>query len=269
MATSYWSRASARVKLIRRGRRGQKPRGMEEQLASYADYIFEAPDIKISLAISIGLSVVVGLIAFPYGTVNNVIAGLLLLALPAVLASFIAKPISCVFGNNVTYNRSALISLVMQVFISAITLAGAAIIYLAHIPYSYLGFILALSLVFAIRMLVFLGISVNSLPKVILPASLQTIFSAAFLAYYLRTPPLYVDLAFSSVIFVTAAFAFVRYVDYPMVKSFGVSSLDFHPGLHRPPDRRLVGHGGVFREDRRVHRCAGERVIVQAHGRHY
>jgi len=228
MANGYWSRASARVKLIRIRRRKQKPKGMEEQLASYADYIFEAPDLKVSLAISLVLSVLVGLAVFPFSLVDNVVAGLLLLALPMILSSLIAKPMSCIFGNNVTYNRSALISLAMLVIICAVLLVSAPIIYLFHItPYSYLAFVLALSLVFALRMLVFLGISVNSLPKVILPAALQTLFSGIFLVYYIRTPAVYIDLALSSVIFVTAAFVFVRYVDYPMVKSFGVSSLDF------------------------------------------
>lgn len=227
MADGYWSRAGARVKLIRMRRRRQKPRGMEEQLASYADYFFEAPDFKVSTVIAILLSIAVGAVAFPYGLVPNVIAGLLLFALPTLLATFVTKPLSGVFGENVTYNRSALISLVMLIIVAGVTLATSIITFIAHIPYSFLGYVLALSLIFALRMLVLLGISVNSLPKVISPASLQTVFSAVCLVYYWRNPVIYYDLAISSVIFITASFAFVRYVDYPMVKSFGVSSLDF------------------------------------------
>jgi putative membrane protein len=227
MADGYWSRTSARVKLIRMRRRRQKPKGMEEQLASYADYFFEAPDFKASIVIAIVLSLVVGVVAFPYGLVPNVMAGLLLFALPTVLATLITKPISNVFGENVTYNRSALISLIMLIIVAGVTLATNVITYVAHLPYTFLGYALALSLIFALRMLVLLGLSVNSLPKVILPASLQTAFSAICLLYYWRNPVVYYDLIISSIIFVTAAFAFVRYVDYPMVKSFGVSSLDF------------------------------------------
>jgi putative membrane protein len=227
MADGYWSRASARVKLIRMRRRRQKPKGMEEQLASYADFIFEAPDFKASIAIAIVLSLAVSVGAFPFGLVPNVVAGLLLFALPMVLATLITKPISNVFGENVTYNRSALISLIMIIIVAGVTLATNIITYVAHLPYTFLGYILALSLIFALRMLVLLGLSVNSLPKVILPASLQSAFSAICLLYYWRNPVIYYDLIISSIIFVTASFAFVRYVDYPMVKSFGVSSLDF------------------------------------------
>ena len=228
MATGYWSRASKHVRLIRMRRRGQKPRrGMEEQLASYADYIFEAPDIKLSLAVAIVISIFVGIAAFPYGIINNAIAGLLLLAVPTILASVTTKIMSGIFGNNVTYNRSGLVSLVMLLIITIVTLASAAVTFLLHTQILYLGFVLSLSLVFALRMLILLGISVNSLPKVIIPASMQTLFSALCLIYYDRNPITFFDLAMSSVIFVTAAFVFVRYVDYPMVKSFGVSSLDF------------------------------------------
>jgi len=228
MATSYWSRASRRVRLIRMRRGGQKPRrGMEEQLASYADYIFEAPDIRISMAISVAISLIVGLLAFSFGIVNNAIAGLVVFALPTILASVTTKIMSGIFGNNVTYNRSGLIAVVMLLIIAIVTLASTVVTDLLHDNILYLGFVLALSLVFALRMLILLGISVNSLPKVIAPASMQTLFSALCLIYYDRNPITYFDLAISSIIFVTAAFVFVRYVDYPMVKSFGVSSLDF------------------------------------------
>lgn len=200
---------------------------MEEQLASYADYIFEAPDYKISAAITILVSVLVGLVAFPYGYISNAIAGVLLFALPALMTAFMTKPLSCLFGNNVTYNRSALMSLFSMLFVALITLITAFVTFVAHVPYTFLGFILGLSLIFAMRMLILLGISVNSFPKVILPASLQTVFGAIFLIYYTRNPVIFVDLAISSIIFVTSALVFVRYVDYPMVKSFGVSSFDF------------------------------------------
>ncbi len=200
---------------------------MEEQLASYADYIFEAPDYKVSGAFIVALSILVGIVAFPYGGVASVIAGIVLLGVPALLAAAFAAPMAGVFGKNVTYNRSTLLSLFSLIIIAIVSLISCAIYYIAHVQFSFLGFVLALSLVFALRMLVLLGISVNSLPKVIMPASLQTLFSAIALYYYTQNPAVFYDLIISSIIFMTAAFGFVRYVDYPMVKSFGVSSFDF------------------------------------------
>ncbi len=185
------------------------------------------PDYKVSGAFIVAISILVGIVAFPYGGVASVIAGVLLLGVPALLAAAVTTPMAGVFGKNVTYNRSTLLSLLSLIIIAMMSLVSCAIYYLAHAQYSFLGFVLALSLVFALRMLVLLGISVNSLPKVIMPASLQTLFSAIVLYYYTQNPAIYYDLVISSIIFMTAAFGFVRYVDYPMVKSFGVSSFDF------------------------------------------
>lgn len=208
-------------------RKSRKHKGMEEQLASYADYIFEAPDFRVSMAVIIGMSVVVGALAFPNSSKYDTLAGIILLAVPALLTVFLTKPLSGLFGHNVTYNRSALMSLFSLTIISLISLILGGFSYFTHTPYNYTGFVLGLSLVFALRMLILLGISVNSLPKVIIPASLQTVFSAVLLVYYTTRPEVYLELIVSSIIFVTAAFMFVRYVDYPMVKSFGVSSFDF------------------------------------------
>ena len=208
-------------------RKKGKRKGMEEQLASYADYIFEAPDFKVSVAAIILLSVIVGTTSFTNGWESDAIAGILVMAVPALLSAFLTKPMSGLFGNNVTYNRSALISLVSLIVLSIVAEAVGIYAYLTNTPYNFTGFMLGLSLIFALRMMILLGISVNSLPKVIVPASLQTVFSALFLYYYVQSNEVYFDLAVSSVIFVTAAFVFVRYVDYPMVKSFGVSSFDF------------------------------------------
>lgn len=220
-------RARARMPRLKFWGKKKKPRGMEEQLASYADYIFEAPDYKVSSAFIIAISILVGIVAFPYWGISNIIAGVLLLGVPALLASYITVPLAGVFGDNVTYNRSTLLSLLSLVIVALVSVVTCAITYILQMPYTYLGFVLGLSLIFAMRMLVLLGISVNSLPKVIVPAALQSAFSAIALIYYTRNPIIFIDLGVSSLIFVSAAFAFVRYVDYPMVKSFGVSSLDF------------------------------------------
>lgn len=227
MAEGYWARAIARIRRLRPRRRGGKPRGMEEQLASYADYLFEVPDIKISLGIALVLSAAFGAVAFPFAVLQGMEAGLLLFFVPAVLATFLTTLVSKVFGENVTNGRAALVSLIMLAIVAVVTASTNLITHVAGRPYTYVGYALALSLIYAMWMLVLLGISVNSLPKVIVPAGLQSLFSALALLFYTRSPVVYIDLVISSVIFISAAFAFVRFVDHPMVKSFGVSSLDF------------------------------------------
>ena len=210
-------------------RRRQKKRrkGMEEQLASYADYIFEAPDMKVSLVWILAISIVVGFVTFPGGWRNDILAGVILLGLPALLSTFLTKPFSEVFGKNLTYDRSALISLFSLVVISIGSLITGFVAFVTGTPYNYTGLALVLSLVFALRMLVLLGISINSLPKVLIPASLQTLFTGVLMIFLLGDPQVIFELVVSSVIFGSSAIVFVRFVDYPMVKSFGVSSLDF------------------------------------------
>lgn len=200
---------------------------MEEQLASYADYIFEAPDWKVSLACIVGLAIVVGIISFPGGWKSDIVQGIMLLGAPAVLSAFLTKPLSEIFGRNMSYNRSVLVALFSLVIISMASLIIGLIAYATNTPYNYTGLALSLSVVFALRMLVLLGISINSLPKVLIPASIQTLFGGILLAYYVNDANVTFGLIVSSVIFVISAIGFVKYVDYPMVKSFGVSSFDF------------------------------------------
>ncbi|OPY29814.1 MAG: hypothetical protein A4E28_00663 [Methanocella sp. PtaU1.Bin125] len=208
-------------------RKKKRRKGMEEQLASYADYIFEAPDLKYTLSGIVVISAVIGLVSFPGSWRSELFNGIVLLGVPAILATFLTKPISEIFGKNLTYNRSALISLISLIVISIGSLFTGLTAYVTNTPYNYTGFALALSTVFALRMLILLGISINSLPKVLIPASLQTLLSGVLLAYFVRDTGVAIDLIVSSVIFASAAIVFVKYVDYPMVKSFGVSSFDF------------------------------------------
>jgi putative membrane protein len=208
-------------------RKKKRRKGMEEQLASYADYIFEAPALKYSLSCIVVISAAIGLISFPGGWRTDIFTGMILLGVPAILSTFLTKPFSELFGKNLTYNRSALISLLSLVVISLGSLITGLIAYITNTPYNYTGFALALSTVFALRMLILLGISINSLPKVLIPASLQTVFSGLLLVYFIRDTEVAFDLVVSSIIFASAAIVFVKYVDYPMVKSFGVSSFDF------------------------------------------
>ncbi|WP_424357022.1 DUF2070 family protein [Methanocella sp. MCL-LM] len=212
---------------MRLRRKKKRRKGMEEQLASYADYIFEAPDWKLSLAVIVILAVVVGAVSFPGSWKSDVFQGIMLLGVPAVLAAIVTKPVSQIFGRNMTYNRSMLIALFSLVIVCIASLIMGLYSYITNTPYNYTGLALSLSLIFALRMLILLGISVNSLPKVLIPASIQTLLGGLLLVYYARNFEVAFDLIVSSTIFVFAAVVFVKYVDYPMVKSFGVSSFDF------------------------------------------
>lgn len=200
---------------------------MEEQLASYADYIFEAPDVKISLTGIVLVSLAIGLVSFPGSWNVGVFEGAILLGIPALLAAFLTKPMSKFLGKNMTYARSTLIALVSLILLSVVTLFTGLIAHFTGTSFNYTGFALGLSLIFAIRMLILLGISIKSLPKVLIPASLQSLIGGIILVYYLKEPQVTFELVVSSIIFVSASVVFVKYVDYPMVKSFGVSSFDF------------------------------------------
>jgi putative membrane protein len=228
-ADEYFSRLGfgERMPRLRLRRQKKRRKGMEEQLASYADYIFEAPDMKWSLAAIFLISIVVGIISFPGGWRSDIFEGIFLLGVPALLSTLLTKPFSELFGRNMTYDRSALVALLSLAVLSVISLITGLVSFVTGTPYNYTTFAVGLSIVFAMRMLILLGISIKSLPKVLIPASLQTLFAGILMAYYVNDPEVTFRLFVSSLIFVSSAFVFVRYVDYPMVKSFGVSSFDF------------------------------------------
>ena len=204
-------------------------KGMEERTAGLMKYVFTAPRWKNTIPFTLALSLVVGAGVFNLGLRENLLAGLILIGLPAVLAAVFAYPLARLLQGTMTINRSALLAFVGAIIISVFCIIGAVISFVTGWQLTFSAYVMSLGAVFAFRILVLMAITSKSVARIIGPASLQTVFGAIFLPLFGVTGYL-VNLVAISVIFTVAVLVFVRYMDAPLRKSFGVSGIDFVRG---------------------------------------
>lgn len=215
-------------------------KGIDDRVAELAKYIFKAPQWTYSIPFLLFFSIMIGM-SFGHGWLG-IRAGLLLIGIPAVISALITSPLAKTFGGDMTLNRSSLLALICTIAIGIFCGAGA--LFSATLD----GYIMALGIVFAIRMLILLAVSSNNVWKMMTPASLQTLFGGVFLSLYTHSVVHYTNLMFGCMIFVLASYLFARYIDAPMKKSFGVSGLDF---IHDFITHTADGSSGIedfFRE---------------------
>jgi len=202
---------------------------IEERTVELTKYIFTAPKWSYSLPFLLIFSIVIGIgaLKFGHGWLWGAKAGLMLIGVPAVISAVLTPPVASKFGGTTTLNRSSLLALACTVIIGVFCGASALFSILLGASLTFDGYIMALGVVFAMRMLVLLGISNKSIWRTVFPASLQTLFGGMFLLLYTHDAVYYANLVIGCAIFALACYLFVRYVDAPMKKSFGASGLDF------------------------------------------
>ncbi|HYA32492.1 MAG TPA: DUF2070 family protein [Candidatus Bathyarchaeia archaeon] len=211
------------------GPRENVVKGMEERTAGLMKYVFAAPRWKNTIPVTLALSLVVGAGVFNFGWRENLLAGLVLIGVPAVLAAILTHPLARLLQGTMTVNRSALLAFVGAVIISVFCVLGALISFATGWQLTISAYIMSLGAVFAFRILVLTAITTKSLVRNVVPASLQTVFGALFLPLF-GASGYVVNLVAISVVFTLGALAFIRYIDAPLRKSFGVSSMDFIRG---------------------------------------
>jgi len=202
---------------------------IEERTVELTKYIFTAPKWSYSLPFLLIFSIVIGIgaLKFGHGWLWGAKAGLILIGVPSVISALLTAPVASKFGGTTTLNRSSLLALACTVIIGIFCGASAFFSILLGASLTFDAYIMALSIVFAMRMLVLLGTSNKSIWRTAPPASLQTLFSGIFFLFYTHNVVYYVNLVIECAIFTLACYLFIRYVDAPMKKSFGVSGLDF------------------------------------------
>ncbi len=102
-------------------------RGMEERTAGLMKYVFTAPRWKNTIPFTLALSLVVGAGVFNFGWRENLLAGLVLIGMPAVLAAAFTHPLARLLHGTMTINRSALLAFVGAIIISVFCVIGALI----------------------------------------------------------------------------------------------------------------------------------------------
>jgi len=201
-------------------------KGMEESTAGLMKYVFAAPRWKNSILVTLALSLVVGAGVFNFGWRENLLAGLILIGIPAVLAAAFTHPLARLLQGTMTVNRSALLAFVGAVIISVFCVVGALISFAIGWQLTISAYVMSLGAVFAFRILVLMAITQKSFVRNLVPASLQTVFGALFLLLFGVTGYV-VNLVTISVVFTLGALVIIRYIDAPLRKSFGVSGMDF------------------------------------------
>jgi putative membrane protein len=201
-------------------------KGVEESTAGLMKYVFAAPRWKNTIPVTLALSLVVGAGVFNFGWRENLLAGLILIGIPAVLAAAFTHPLARLLQGTMTVNRSALLAFVGAVIISVFCVVGALISFAIGWQLTISAYVMSLGVVFAFRMLVLMAITQKSFVRNLVPASLQTVFGALFLLLFGVTGYV-VNLVAISVVFTLGALVVIRYVDAPLRKPFGVSGMDF------------------------------------------
>ncbi|MHC1567426.1 MAG: DUF2070 family protein [Candidatus Syntropharchaeia archaeon] len=196
---------------------------MPENITRLEKYIFKVPDWKYSVIFSILLSMAIGIAAFDYGIVRDTISGFVLIGIPSLLSSFV----TFLVARPMTLKRSFFLSFFCVFIIGIFTTASSILSTFIHGKVTLDGFILSLGIIFGIRLLILLGIVDNDVPRMIFPASLQSLFGGVFLLGYTNEVIYYENLVASCIIFSVAACLFVRYLDAPLKRFIGISGLDF------------------------------------------
>jgi putative membrane protein len=249
----------------------------QSDLAGLSRFIFRAPNWYTSLGFALLLAAMAGIAAFDSGTATeswrrvfilgqDAWEGIFYIGIPTVIASVGTAGVDRFLGGKLTPNRSSLLALVCEVIVVVIVTTAAVIAVLTPLGQTFVfdALVVALSSIFAFRLLVVMAVSRSSLLVAAVPASIQTVASAvllfvysgtvrflevggpllqAYLMPYLaradRAPPEllvvgpdhFTLLALTSLVYATGVYAFVRVIDRPWERSLGVSMLDFLRGF--------------------------------------
>jgi putative membrane protein len=232
-------------------------------LASLSRFVFRAPDWSASLFLSLLVAAVAGLAAFDSQFVlDSAYQGMVYIGVPTVVAAFATPWVDRRLGGRLTYNRSALLALVCEILVVVVMVVAALAVVLAGAGQAFVfeALIMALGVVFGVRLFVVVAVSRRSLLVAAAPASIQTLVAAVLLFVYSGTarylelggplvdaylaramvapPELLVvrpaDFAILGAICVVYALAvqlFLVTIDRPWRRNLGVSVLDFVGGF--------------------------------------
>ncbi|GGN13735.1 DUF2070 family protein [Halarchaeum nitratireducens] len=232
-------------------------------LAALSRFIFRAPNWYASLTFALLVAALAGVGAFTSSfPLEDAWQGVFFIGIPTVVASLLTTPVDGWLDGQLTYNRSSLLALCCELIVVALLAVASVLAVLTRLGQNFVFDVLiaALALVFALRLLVVLAVSRNSLLLAAIPASLQTGTAGVLLFVYsgtmryltidvpllnaylsrpqsapsrllLVTPDDLLLLVGMSVLYALVAYGFVRTMDRPWRQSLGVSGLDFLRGF--------------------------------------
>jgi putative membrane protein len=233
------------------------------ELAGFSKFIFRTPTWYKSVAFSLVIAALAGVVAFDNKFfLEDTWQGVFYIGIPTIVAALGTTPIDRTFGGSLTFNRSSLLALACEILVVvALTVAGV-LVRVTPLEQNFVFDVLiaALALVFAVRLVVVFAVSRNSLWYAAVPASVQTVAAAVLLFVYsgtmrylavggplvtsylsrpeaappellLVTPDDFVLLGLMSVLYAGAAYGLVYVINRPWQRSLDVDVFDFIRGF--------------------------------------
>jgi putative membrane protein len=232
-------------------------------LASLSRFIFTAPSWYSSIAFALFIAALAGVAAFDSRFVlEDAWEGVFYIGVPTVVASLLTPPVDRYFGGQLTPNRASLLALTCELVVVVVLTAAGAVAVLTPLGQGFVfdALVAALASIFALRLLVVMAVSHESLRAAIVPASIQTVAAAVLLFVYSGSirlfeaggpltdvflnradrapaeitvvgPETFGLLAITCVLYVGSVYLFLLVIDRPWRNSLGVSVLDFLRGF--------------------------------------
>jgi putative membrane protein len=240
-------------------------------LASLSRFIFRAPDWYASLGFSLLIAALAGVAAFDSGQYvwQDAWEGVFFIGVPTVVASAGSTLLDRPLGGHLTPNRSSLLALASEFVLVAVMLVAGLFEFVSRysdllrplgLEFVFNALIMGLAIIFALRLVVLMGVSRNSALAAAVPASLQTVAAAVLLFVYsgtlrflelggpiarsylsrpeeappellIVTPEDFFVLAALCALYGVGAWGFLMVMDLPWRRTLGVSVLDFARGF--------------------------------------
>jgi putative membrane protein len=218
------------------------------------------------VAFALVLAAVTGVAAFNSRfLLEDVWEGVFYVGFPTVVASVATPWVDRRFGGHLSRNGSSLLALTCEMAVIAALFGAAVAVWLTPLGQEFVvdALLVALAAIFALRLLILMAVSRQSLPVASVAASIQTVVAALLLFVYSGTmrylewggpvaraflyrpeeapvriqqlqyidPGKFAMLATLCVLYAGAVWLFLRIVDIPWQRALGVSVLDFVRGF--------------------------------------
>lgn len=199
----------------------QKAEGGAVRIEKMSRYIFTAPRWPASLLILIILGLLIEFLARRLDSSYDWF-GILGFVLPGLVALIFTRLIIVALDRQMTWNRSALLSVTCTLFSCLITLIGLIFLRdLIDLCYS-----ISLGFIFGLRLLVLVSIADYRMSRMVLPAALQSV-TGWLLVSLLLPDPFPVLAPVLMVLFGAGFAALIWLIDRPLYRAFHIRGLKF------------------------------------------
>ncbi|MDD1715504.1 MAG: DUF2070 family protein [Methanolinea sp.] len=194
--------------------------GSEVRIERLTRFLFNAPSWPVSILILVILGLLIDGATMRLGQMQFL--GTLGFTLPALFAFLATKPLIKIMGHQMTWNRSAMLSLSCTIFGVIISLTALVI----SSPLLPLFYAISLGLTFGLRLLVLVAIADYRVPRMLLPAATQSL-AGLLLGTFLFRPSFLLLGIVLHLVFGLGFVLLIWAIDRPLYRAFHIRGLSF------------------------------------------